>query len=97
MICFGAAWRAEVRPYNCPPIGAGSDNRSRDSGPVKDVLEFSGSTVDNVVACSVMVGDIEQWGDVNKVTGPTSPTAFPRGALGVDSVSHRRLLNSSVG
>ncbi|NNF58003.1 MAG: RidA family protein, partial [Rhodothermaceae bacterium] len=34
---------------------------------IKAVLERNGSSLDDVVKCTVMVENIEQWGDVNAV------------------------------
>lgn len=55
---------------------------------IQAVLERNGSSLDEVVKCTVMVEDIAQWGDVNEVYRTYFPNHFPaRSALGADGLA----------
>lgn len=55
---------------------------------IKAILERNGSSMDEIVKCTVMVEDIAQWGDVNEVYRTYFPNHFPaRSALGADGLA----------
>ena len=55
---------------------------------IRAVLERNGSSMDDVVKCTVMVEDIAQWGDVNAIYRTYFPNHFPaRSALGADGLA----------
>ena len=60
---------------------------------IKAVLERNGSSLDEVVKCTVMIEDISQWGEVNEVYVTYFPNHFPaRSALGADGLALGALL-----
>ena len=44
---------------------------------IKAVLERNGSSLDEVVKCTVMIEHIDQWGEVNEVYRTYFPNHFP--------------------
>lgn len=60
---------------------------------IKDVLERNGSSLDEIVKCTVMIDDISQWGAVNEVYVTYFPNHFPaRSAFGADGLALGALL-----
>jgi reactive intermediate/imine deaminase len=51
---------------NLAPGGIGPETKQTLEN-IKDVLEKNGSSMDNVVKCTVMLADIKEWADMNTV------------------------------
>ncbi len=55
---------------------------------IQAVLERNGSSLDEVVKCTVMIEDIAQWGELNEIYRTYFPNHFPaRSALGADGLA----------
>ncbi|MGH7717527.1 MAG: RidA family protein, partial [Gemmatimonadaceae bacterium] len=55
---------------------------------IRDVLEKSGSSLDRVVKCTVMMADMAEWGAMNEVYATYFPTNKPaRSALGANGLA----------
>jgi len=55
---------------------------------IRDVLEKSGSSLDHVVKCTVMLADMAEWGAMNEVYATFFPTNKPaRSALGANGLA----------
>jgi len=51
---------------NLVPGGIGPETKQTLEN-IKDVLEKNGSSMDNVIKCTVMLADIKEWADMNTV------------------------------
>ncbi len=55
---------------------------------IKHALERQGSSLDNVVKCTVMIADIKEWGEMNKVYVTYFTKNLPaRSALGANGLA----------
>ena len=55
---------------------------------IQAVLQRNGSSLDEVVKCTVMIEDIAQWGELNEIYRTYFPNHFPaRSALGADGLA----------
>jgi reactive intermediate/imine deaminase len=54
---------------------------------IKTTLEANGSSMDNVVKCTVMLADVDEWADMNSVYRTYFPTSKPaRSSFGVNGL-----------
>ncbi|MDQ3697002.1 MAG: RidA family protein [Gemmatimonadota bacterium] len=95
---FSPAVRVGNMLYLSGQIGAGADGRLVEGGiaaetrqtmeNIRDVLQRSGSSLDRVVKCTVMLADMREWDAMNVVYAPYFPGNKPaRSALGASGLA----------
>jgi reactive intermediate/imine deaminase len=95
---FSPAVRVGNMLYLSGQIGTGPDGRLVSGGieaetrqtmdNIKDVLERSGSSLDRVVKCTVMLADMREWDALNVIYATYFPRHKPaRSALGANGLA----------
>ncbi|MGI9075820.1 MAG: RidA family protein [Gemmatimonadaceae bacterium] len=95
---FSPAVRVGNMLYLSGQIGVGSDEKLVEGGigpetrqtmeNIRDVLERTGSSLDRVVKCTVMLADMREWDAMNAVYAPYFPRHKPaRSALGANGLA----------
>ncbi|MBC7788634.1 MAG: RidA family protein [Anaerolineae bacterium] len=95
---FSPAVRVGNMLYLSGQIGTGADGKLVEGGigpetrqtmeNIRDVLNRTGSSMDRVVKCTVMLADMREWDAMNVVYAPYFPVHKPaRSALGASGLA----------